>query len=267
MKLHPLTVAAACASIAVLAAVPWPDRMPGAMLVLGPIAAAAALSALAAPGGARRWSTTFAAAGLPFVASLLLVHGLFTPGGVGVVVAVGPFALTTQGLAVGWSYAAPLLVVLSALACLTAATDAEELVDALEDAGAPADVSLLLRLSFQFVPVMRGRVTAAAESLSSRGLDTGGPLFARIRAARIVMLPVVLSTLDELDARARMLDARGARIAGGKGARARQTRMRKPPDGRWQRVARRTLPPLALAAVVYLRWFAGWPRSLGGDGP
>lgn len=199
--LHPFTgLALAVSAVAVtMAASRW---------WLSLAVAAAALAAAAAAGTARRLAALSAAVLAPLWLSQLMVHALFDRAGSQVLISAGPVRLTAEGLAaaggLGLRTAAFVLVVL--LYSLT--VDRANLVRALDAAGVPAQFGYIIAATLALVPATAGRLQAIAQAQAVRGAG-GRSLPARIRAARLQAVPLVLSSIQDATERSVHLQLRG----------------------------------------------------------
>jgi len=181
-RLHPftlLTLAAALPALAWILPPPWGGA--------GALAAAVAL--LLTPGASPGFATARAAllTAAPFWFFLLLLQG------VGGMVTTG-LRLTTMIASFVW---------------LIAILPPARMVEAMVAAGWPVSAAFLLSATLAAVPALRERAHRLVDAQRCRGLGTrGGPLV-RFRALRALVLPLVLSSLHEVDERALALETRG----------------------------------------------------------
>ena len=174
------------------------------------------------------------------VASIVLVNALFYPGGSDVLVAVGPLAVTREGLTFGVVSAGRLLVVFVALMLLLTTTLADDLLEGLVARGVSHRIAFVALSAMQLVPRMRDRVDRILAAQSARGLAVDGSTIKRARAVVPLIGPVVLSALVDVRERTLALEARGF------GARPGRTAYRVVPDSGLDRALRIAL----LAAIV-----------------
>jgi energy-coupling factor transport system permease protein len=119
--------------------------------------------------------------------------------------------------------------------------------------GVPPQFGYVLASTLTLAPAISGRLTRIRHAQESRGLVVrGGPL-PRLAAARLQMVPLVLSLIQEAGDRAQALDSRGFN-----GPMAR-TSYREVPDTAAQRTFRAVALLLAAAAVA-LRISGQWPE-------
>ena len=186
------------------------------------------------------------------VVSILLVNALFYPGGSDVLVALGPLAVTREGLTFGVVSAVRLLVVFVALMLLLTTTVADDLLEGLVAHGVSHRIAFVALSAMQLVPRIRDRVERIQAAQAARGLAVGGSIVARARALVPLIGPVVLSALVDVRERTLALEARGF------GARSGRTAYRVVPDSDLDRALRLVL--LAATGLVILGALLGWVR-------
>jgi energy-coupling factor transport system permease protein len=112
----------------------------------------------------------------------------------------------------------------------------------------------VLASTLTLAPAISGRLARIRQAQESRGLGVSGGLLPRLAAARLQMVPLVLSLIQEAGDRAQALDSRGFN-----GARTR-TSYREVPDSFAQKTFRAVALLLAAAAVA-LRVSGHWPDT------
>lgn len=189
------------------------------------------------------------------IASILVVNALFFPGAVDVLAALGPLAVTREGLAFGLVTAGRVLVAFIASILFLQATLPDDLLEALVARGASHRLAWVVLSAVQTVPRLQASATSILEAQQARGLATSGSLGSRIRALVPLVGPVVLGSLIDVRERTFALEARGF------GAARRRTAYRivaDPPADRWLRLA------ILLGIVALLAWpFVGPRLGLG----
>lgn len=144
-----------------------------------------------------------------FLATLFLVQGMVYPGNATPLVSVGPLVLYREGLAYAvWLMARFVNLTLSAFVLLFTTRPAD-LVDELVRAGLPPRAGYVLLSVLQIIPSMAARVSAIQDAQRSRGMETEGPIWVRMRALLPVLGPLVISSLVAMQERALALEVRG----------------------------------------------------------
>jgi energy-coupling factor transport system permease protein len=143
----------------------------------------------------------------PFILSLVLIQGFFTPGP-SVLFRLGPFSYTLEGLGVALLFSARLLVGLGAATLLMMITRPDALMRALVERGLPNQIAYIVVTTLQIVPTFQARAHAILDAQRSRGLETEGPITTRLRALAPLVAPLILSSLMEIEERAIALEAR-----------------------------------------------------------
>jgi len=146
-------------------------------------------------------------AALPFVISVFLVQGFFWPGGTPVL-QVGPLALKAEGLAFALASSGRILLVIGSFLWFVFTTRPDTLMMALVQRGFPASLAYIVVSTIQIVPVFQGRAAAILDAQQARGLETGGGLVQRLRAVTPLVIPLVLSSLIDVEERALAIEAR-----------------------------------------------------------
>jgi energy-coupling factor transport system permease protein len=179
----------------------------------------------------------------PFFISLVLIQGFFTPGPT-VLLHVGPFHYTLEGLLVALLFSARLLVGLGAATLLMMITRPDALMRALVERGLPNQIAYIVVTTLQIVPTFQARASAILDAQRSRGLETEGPLPVRLRAFAPLVGPLILSSLMEIEERAIALEARAFNRPG------RRTSLVTLADSRLQALARWLMLLAGLALIV-----------------
>lgn len=185
MRLHPFTPFLLVLATALLAVLLPAPVGPLALLLLS-MAVAVACRAFKPLGAAVLLS-------LPLWIFLLLLHGVMR-GGEGWMPAVA------QG--------ARLTAIITASLLAYRAFRPARFLDATASRGWSSGAALLMLATLQAAPRLRARVVRILEAQRSRGLRVRGRLLGRARALVPVTLPLILQTLNEVDARAMALDTR-----------------------------------------------------------
>ena len=176
--------------------------------------------------------------------SILLVNALFYPGAQDRIIAVGPLAVTGQGLLFGVVSAGRILVAFLASVLFLQTTLADDLLEALVARGANYRIAFVILSAIQMVPRLQARAADILDAQQSRGLALGGSLVARTRALVPLVGPILLGSLIDVRERTFALEARAF------GSSPRRTSYRivdDPPVDRWIRLA---IGLLAIGLVV-----------------
>lgn len=181
---------------------------------------------------------------LPIAVSVLVINLFFFPGGASVLLQVGPFAATAEGLAFASEVLARILAISGAITLFYLTTPPGELVVDLERRGVPARVGFVAHATVQTVPAMVDRAAAITAAQRARGLDTEGGVVKRLRGLLPLAGPVLLGSIAEVEERTMALEARGFTRPG------RRTLLWHPPDSRRQALVRWLLVAAVPAIIV-----------------
>lgn len=184
---------------------------------------------------------------LPFVISLSVVQGFFTPGETALF-RIGSFVFTLEGWLAGLTVAARILLAIGGALLMMLSTRPDQLMLALTNAGLPGSVAYIILTAIQIFPRFQERAQIILEAQQARGLETKVNLFKRVSLLVPLVGPLVLSSIIETEERAMALEARAFSRPG------RRTSLLILKDSAWQRVARWLLVLLMVAAIAYRVW-------------
>ena len=148
---------------------------------------------------------------IPLSFFLLIIHGFFSPLGHTVIAQIGSFSLKLEGIEFAFlmigrissAFGASLLLVFTTLPSL--------LMLALSQRGVPYALTYIIGATLQIIPQMRVRASAIISAQQARGLETNGSFFKRTKALLPLIIPLVLSSLVDVEERAIALEARAFR--------------------------------------------------------
>ena len=223
-RLNPLTKATLAAALTVAAIGHGGYAVPALLL------AAAAFTGVAA-GVFDRAVRIALLVSLPVLVSVVLVSVL-TRAGETVLIVLGPFDVTAEGVEFAARISLQLFVTALALTVFGLTTDVRSLVADLERRGISPRLTFAAAAALEAVPAMFERARTVAAAQRARGLDTEGSVGARLRGVRPLVGPVLLSAIAEVDARSLALEARAFGRSG------RREPLWAPADSPAQRVAR-----------------------------
>lgn len=179
----------------------------------------------------------------PFVVSLVLIQGFFTPGPT-VLLQIGPLRFTLEGLRVALLFSARLLVGLGAATLLMLVTRPDALMRGLVQRGLPNQIAYIIAAALQIVPTFQARARTILDAQRSRGLETEGAITVRLRALAPLVGPLILSSLMQIEERAIALEARAFSRPG------RRTSLVTLGDSRLQALARWLMLLLCVALIA-----------------
>lgn len=181
---------------------------------------------------------------LPFAVSLVLVQGLFWPGGTPVL-ELGPLSFKEEGLIFAARGTGRILMIVSSFLLLTFTTRADELMLTLSQKGVPDNIAYIMLTTLQIVPRFQSKANTILDAQRSRGLETEGNLLTRARALLPLIQPLLLGSIVDIEERAIALEVRAF------GRRGSKTTLLVLHDTTWQRVMRWLL---VLATLAVLAW-------------
>lgn len=219
----------------------------------GPVLVLAIVVACAVRAGVARQLGVVLLATIPIVISILLINTFLLPGATDRVLEVGPFAATWSGLTVALQATLRVLAFAGSAALLGLTTTTPELIADLERRGVGRRFTFVLGAAIGMAPRLLERAREITEAQRSRGMDTQGRIWRRVRGLVPLAGPLILSSITEVEQRTMALEARGFTAPG------RRTVLRAYPDSAAQRLLRWVLFGGSLALLVasvagFLAW-------------
>lgn len=144
---------------------------------------------------------------LPIGISVALVS-VFTRAGETVLFQIGPFDATLEGADFAGQVIVRLFVLAAALALFGLATEPRAFVVDLERRGLPPRLAFAAAATLEAIPLMVERAVAIQAAQRARGLDTEGSFLARVRGVMPLVVPVIVSSLTEVEERSLALEVR-----------------------------------------------------------
>lgn len=181
---------------------------------------------------------------IPFAISLVLVQGLFWPGGTPVL-EMGPISFKEEGLWFAARGTGRILVMVSSFLLLTMTTRADGLMLALTEKGVPNSITFILLSTIQLIPRFQAKANNILDAQRSRGLETEGNLWVRTKAIVPLVQPLLLGSLVDIEERSIALEERAF------GRKGPKTSMLVLQDTKVQRVVRWLLLLATLGVIVW----------------
>lgn len=139
---------------------------------------------------------------------LIIIHTFFVPGD-NVLFRWGILAAQSDGLLYALKLGGNIFCMGGALVWFFAITTERDFVLSLEKAGMSKSVSYVVLSTLQMVPVMKRRSQVIMEAQQARGVETEGNLLVRIKVYIPTLVPLILSSIQDIEERALTLEARG----------------------------------------------------------
>lgn len=158
-------------------------------------------------GVARTYWSRFWKIGLTVGVFTLVIRGFFDYGD-HVLLYVGPFTLTAEGLASANWYIAMLLAVCAPIVLVSSLLRITDLTVALERLGLSREASYIVMNSVRMIPEMGVNARAVQDAQRSRGLQVDGGRIVRLKALLPTIGPLVLGALNSVEERAVAMEVR-----------------------------------------------------------
>lgn len=179
---------------------------------------------------------------LPIAISVILVS-VFTRPGETVLLVIGPFDITVEGIDFAGQTVVRLFAISTALSLFAMTTDPRAFVLDLERRGVSPRFAFVAVATIEAIPSLIERAATIGESQRARGLDTEGSLRARLRGVLPLVGPSILTSLTEVEERSLALETRAFSRPG------RRHLLWAMPDTRPERVLRWLLVAAFIALV------------------
>jgi energy-coupling factor transport system permease protein len=180
---------------------------------------------------------------LPFAISVFLIQGFLWPGGTPLA-GIGPISLKEEGLAFATAATGRILMVVSSFLWFALTTRPDTLMTSLAQRGFPASLSYIIVATIQIVPRFQARAATILDAQRARGLETGGRFIQRVRAVFPLVVPLILSSLVDVEERALAIEARAFNRPGPK------TSLFEIGEAPWEPAARWGLLVAAVGAIA-----------------
>jgi len=199
-RLNPLTKLVLAGFLLVLGlAVPWPGTYVLFIALILPLALAGRIL--------KPFLVALFKLITPFAVPMILIQGLFWTGGTPVI-GEGPLSLKAEGLLFSAASIGRILILASSFLLLSLSTRTDILMRDLVQRGLPNQLLYIVVTSLQILPRLQARARTILDAQRSRGLETEGNLFHRLRAVVPLVGPLLLSSLIDVEERALALEGR-----------------------------------------------------------
>lgn len=151
---------------------------------------------------------------LPLLIVLVIVQGFFYPQNTTIFFSIGKYNYAWEGVVYALFVTARIAVILMASLLFLFSTKISDLSRALSISGLSSGLVYLIVSPIYMLPDFADRIQRIRESQQSRGLDTEGNIFARIKALFPLAAPLILGALIETESRALVLETRAFNASG-----------------------------------------------------
>jgi energy-coupling factor transport system permease protein len=188
---------------------------------------------------------------LVVVLPIVLINGFFYPGRNEVIFAIGPLALTVEGLVFGLPIAGRVLAAFCVTVAIVMSTRPDDLMETLVQRGTNPRLAFVVLSAIQAIPRMLDKAGRILEAQQARGLPASGSPSARVRAVVPLLGPLIIGSLIDVRERSLALEARGFSSGATRTAyRVVETTPRDVMVTRVALVALATLPFIAIARLT-----------------
>ena len=150
-----------------------------------------------------------------FSLMIFLVQAFLVPGGE-LLFRWGFLKVYSQGLDSAIKLSFGVMNIAGIFVWLVQTTDRKEMTRALEDSGVNYKTAYVMLSAFRMIDVLSQNSKRIMDAQKSRGIETEGNLFVRVKAFVPIILPLLLTAVISLEEQAMTLEARGFLIEGEK---------------------------------------------------
>ncbi|WP_033828854.1 energy-coupling factor transporter transmembrane component T family protein [Bacillus andreraoultii] len=143
------------------------------------------------------------------IISLVIIQGLFRPDNVTPLFEIGPITFYKEGLSFGLLLMMRVVNLLCAFGVLILTTKPDEMIEALIKRGMSPKIGYVIGSVLQLIPQMSATIGTIKDAQRSRGLETEGSLFVRMKAFLPLIGPVIMNSLISTRERSIALEVRG----------------------------------------------------------
>ena len=188
----------------------WGVLAPFALPVAAiPILIVAYLAAGLSAGLGRPYLRAALVAPMAIVLPIVLINGFLYPGDNTIIFAIGPLALTVEGLAFGLPIAGRVLAAFGITVAVVMSTRPDDLLETLVQRGTDPRLAFVILSAIQAIPRMLEKAGRILEAQQSRGLAATGSPMTRVRAVVPLLGPMIIGSLIVVRVRSLALEARG----------------------------------------------------------
>lgn len=120
------------------------------------------------------------------------------------------------GLTASMEMTSKIIAISSAVMCFFQTTKVKDIIFALEKAGIPRKVTFLISSTIQLIPQMTSLQKTITDAQKSRGIETEGSIWIRVKAFIPMLGPLVLSSIQQTEERVLALESRAFSARGKK---------------------------------------------------
>lgn len=153
---------------------------------------------------------------LPFIGysslvliTIMIIQGLFYHGNETPFLEIGPLVFYKEGLSYAGLICLRVINILCAFSVLILTANPSVLIEELVRKGLSPKIGYVLSSVLQIIPQMTSTMGTITDAQRSRGMETEGNLFVRMKAFIPLIGPVVMSSLIQTRERAMALEVRG----------------------------------------------------------
>ncbi len=146
----------------------------------------------------------------------LVLHALFTPGGILFKIPYTSLIISREGLSGGFFYTFRIIVLITIANLLTLTTSPMSLTDGIERLLQPLkrwrfpahEIAMMMSISIRFIPILLEEMDRIKKAQQARGARFEGSLIQRVKSILPILIPLFLSAFRRANDLAMAMDAR-----------------------------------------------------------
>ena len=175
---------------------------------------------------------------------IVLLQAFFYPGE-DILWSYGMFSIKQEGIDFALALTSKIVAVASALILFFRITKIKDLISSLEKLGLSPKVTFIFLSTLQIIPEMLKSTFVIMDAQKTRGVETEGKLFTRIKAFIPILSPLILGSISSTEERVLTLESRAFSSKGKK------TSLHKVEKTKHDNVIRITLLALLILLIVW----------------
>lgn len=145
---------------------------------------------------------------LPLLVLLFLMQSLLYPGGERIILQIWFMSVKQEGVVFASMVGLRLLTVVGSILVFLIATHPKDMIMALEQKGVPSAIGYIILSTMQIIPHMEMMSKRILDAQKSRGVEVEGSLWIRTKAYLPVVIPLILSSIAQLENKVMALECR-----------------------------------------------------------
>ncbi|HQA50594.1 MAG TPA: energy-coupling factor transporter transmembrane component T [Syntrophomonadaceae bacterium] len=145
---------------------------------------------------------------LPLLILLFIMQSLLYPGGEKIICQIWFMSVKQEGVIFASTIGLRLLIVIGSILVFLITTHPKDMIMALEQKGVPSAIGYIVLSTMQIIPHMEMMSKRILDAQKSRGVEVEGNIWVRAKAYLPVVVPLILSSIAQLENKVMALECR-----------------------------------------------------------